>query len=136
MPEAPSPTRYLNVFAVLFALLGVSNLLKPFQIGGAQTGFVFFGHRLSGTANAVIGPLFGVYLLVYAYALWSRRRFAVPMAHAYATYVILNLTLFFLNAPQPEGIGYQIFGLFYAAIAVGVSLGAAIQVTKIKAELK
>jgi hypothetical protein len=34
---------------VLYALLAVSNLLKP-VLADAHTGFVFFGHRLSGVA--------------------------------------------------------------------------------------
>ena len=48
----------LSIFAVLFALLAVSNLLKPLQLGGEQiTGFVFFGQRLAGTANTIVVTL-------------------------------------------------------------------------------
>ena len=46
--------RLLRVAAVLFALLAVSNLLKPVQLWGVHTGFVLFGHRLSGMANALV----------------------------------------------------------------------------------
>ena len=70
----------LTTFAILFGLLAISNLLKPFQFGGEQTGFVFFGSRLSGAPNAIIGPVFGIFLAVYAYAIWNMRRFAIPMA--------------------------------------------------------
>jgi hypothetical protein len=134
MPQA-TRGRALTVFAILFWILALSNLLKPFQFGGEQTGFVFFGARLSGFANAVIGPSFGVFLAVYAYGLWSMRRFALPMAHAYATYVILNLILFSFRTPTPDTVGYKIFGAVYAAIGIGVSLAAAVVVTQRKADL-
>ncbi|MEO8605478.1 MAG: hypothetical protein ABI629_23110 [bacterium] len=126
---------WLTTCAILFALLAVSNLLKPLQVLGAQTGFVFFGHRLSGAANAIAGPLFGVYLAVYAFAIWTMRRFALPMSHAYAAYVILNLILFSFQDTTPSSAGHTIFGIVYMTIAIGVSLGAAIALTKRKAEL-
>lgn len=125
----------LTIFAVLFGLLGVSNLLKPLQIGGAETGFVLFGQRLAGTANAIAGPLFGIFLLVYAVGIWRMKRFALPMAHAYATYVILNLILFWLGHEHPPGVAWQLFMLVYAAVAIGVSVWAAAQLTQRKAEL-
>jgi hypothetical protein len=127
--------RALKIFAVLFALLAVSNLLKPLQIGGEQTGFVFFGQRLSGTANMIAGPLFGLYLLLYAFGIWRMKRFALGMGHAYATYVVLNLLMFMGKNTSPPGIGYMIFGIVYSLIAVGVSVGAAYLLTKHKAEL-
>jgi len=46
-PHVPAARgRMLTVFAVLFALLAVSNFLKPFQIGGERTGFVFLGRSV------------------------------------------------------------------------------------------
>ena len=128
-------SQMFTVFAVLFALLAVSNLLKPFQIGGEQTGFVLFGQRLSGTANTLAGPLFGLYLLVYAYGIWNKKRFALPMSHAYALYVVLNLILFMTNNTRPPGVGYLFFGIVYSVIAIGISVGAAVFLTSRKAEL-
>jgi len=132
----PQTNRALNIFTVLFSILAISNLLKPLQLGGEQTGFVFFGTRLSGTANTIAGPIFGLFLALYAFAIWQRRRFAIPMAHAYALYVILNLFLFRAITTTPPGIGYAIFGLVYATIAIGVSLGAAIVLTRNKEALR
>jgi hypothetical protein len=125
----------LTVFAVLFGLLAVSNLLKPFQVGGGETGFVLFGKRLAGTANAIVGPLFGVYLAIYAAGIWGMRRYAFPMAWAYAAYVAINLTLFSLRNTAPPGIGYAIFGIVYSAVALGVSVGAAWLLTRRRAAL-
>ncbi len=127
--------RALTIFAVLFALVAISNLLKPFHLEGADTGFVFFGQRLSGTANAIVGPLFGLYLLVYAFGIWRMKYFALPMGHAYAVYVILNIILFTMRSEQPPGTGHQIFAVVYAAIAIGVSLSAAVMLTQRKKEL-
>ncbi|SVD66667.1 uncharacterized protein METZ01_LOCUS419521, partial [marine metagenome] len=68
----------LKIFAALFAILAITNLLKPFQLLGDETGFVLFGTRLTGTANAVAGPLFGVFLLVYAWLIFTQNHVALP----------------------------------------------------------
>jgi len=125
----------LTTFAILFALLAVSNFLKPLQIGGQQTGFVLLGRRLAGSANAVAGPLFGAFLLVYAVGIWRMRRYARGMAYAYAAYVVLNLILFNLRNVSPPGAGYVVFGIVYATVAIGVSSGAAYLLTKRSPEL-
>ncbi len=122
----PDRDPLVTVFAVLFGLLAISDLTKPLQASlgaGLRPGFVLFGHRLSGTANAVVGPLFGLYLLVYAAGIWRMRRWALPMGTVYAIYVIVNLTLFLLRDPEPmrEGV---LFGVIYAVVAIGVSWGA------------
>lgn len=128
------PTRgpWLTTCAVLFGMLAVSNLFKPLQLLGPQTGFVLFGERLTGGANAVAGPLFGIFLAVYAYAIWTMRRFAVPTSYAYAVYVALNLALWPFRGPQPTHWGFAL----YAAVALGVSVGAAIALTQRKHELR
>jgi hypothetical protein len=114
----------LTILAILFGILAVSNLLKPLQLLGPETGFVLFGERLTGTANAIAGPLFGVVLLTYAVGIWTMQRWALPLGRLYAAYVIANLVLFTFRTPSPPGIGYQIFGLVYAAVAIGCSVGA------------
>jgi hypothetical protein len=116
----------LTVLALLFGLLAVSDLAKPLEAslgGGLRPGFVLFGHRLSGTSNAVVGPLFGLYLLVYAAGIWRMRRFALPVGTVYGIYVIANLTLFMVRDPEPmrEGV---LFGVLYTLVAIGVSWGA------------
>ena len=74
----------LTIFAVLFAILAVSNLLKPFQIGEEATGFVLFGTRLAGTPN-VIAVL---YLRVYACGIWNSNasRSAWPTRTPYTSF--------------------------------------------------
>ena len=125
----------LTTFAILLGMVAVSNLLKPLQLGGARTGFVFFGQRMSGTANAILGPLFGIYLLVYAAGIWRLRRFALPMAYAYAAYVVVNLIAFTVRGEHEPGAGYVIFSVVYALVAVGVSSGTALLLTRRKAAL-
>jgi len=127
--------RILTVCAVLFGVLALSNFLKPLQLEGAQTGFVLFGTRLSGTANAVAGPLFGLYLATYAAGIWRTKRYALPMGQVYAAYVVLNLILFNVRNPVPPGAAYLVFGIVYSTVAIGVSLGAAILLAKCKAAL-
>jgi hypothetical protein len=128
---------WLTTAAILFALLAISNATKPLQIGGARTGFVFFGERLSGTPNLIVGPIFGVFLAVYALAIWRMRRVALPLAWAYAAYVVVNLALFRVRTPQPPGADLGVvFGLAYAAVAIGTSAGTAIVLTRRARELR
>jgi hypothetical protein len=115
----------LTTFAALFAVLAVSNLLKPLQLEGDTTGFVFLGERMRGFWNTVLGPLFGLYLAVYAYGIFRMRRFAVPMAWAYAAYVLVNLIAWSVRQENPFEIGLAL-GVVYFVVAVGVSAGAAL----------
>ena len=125
--EARSRDRWLTTLAVLMGLMAVSNLWKPFAqrlAPQSNAGFVFFGTRLHGAANAVIGPLFGVLLAAYAYGVRTLRRWVIPLAVAYAGYVIVNLILFTLNAPadqMPPALGM----IAYAVVAIGVTSGGA-----------
>lgn len=122
----------MKIFAALFAILAVTNLLKPFKLLGDETGFVLFGTRLTGSANAVAGPLFGVFLLVYAWLIFTLHPAALPVGIAYAVYVVLNLALFYYRTETPGGLGYLAFGVVYAAVAVGVSAGAVWQLLQMR----
>jgi hypothetical protein len=129
-----NPQRTLRVFAIAFALVAVSNLLKPLELGETH-GFVFFGQRLSGTPNLIAAVFFGIYLLVYAWGIWRMKRFVIGMAHAYAVYVVLNLLLYWSKNPMPPDIQTRIFGFVYMFVALGVAGGAAVLLTKHKALL-
>ena len=135
MTEAEERGPALTTFAVLFAVLAVSNFLKPLQLG-AQTGFVFFGRRLAGTPNAIAGPLFGAFLLAYAAGIWGMRRYALPLAYLYAAYVIVNLICFNVRNVRPPGAGYLVFGIVYSVVAIGVSSGAAWLLARRKTALR
>ena len=118
----------LTALAVLMGVLSLSNFSKP--LGQAMqpesdAGFVFLGQRLEGAANTLMGPLFGLLLAIYAYGVWTRRRWVVPLAIAYAAYVIVNLVLFATTAPDAQVPGLA-FMIMYAAVAIGVSAGGAL----------
>lgn len=121
----------LTTFAVLFVLLAISNISKP--LSGGRAGFVFLGTKTTGVANAILGPAFGIFLLVYAVGIWRQKRWAVPMGWAYAAYVPINLVLFTIKTP--ESWQSPVFGLAYAAIALGVSWGSAIMLTRRRTRL-
>lgn len=121
----------LTTFAVLFVLLAISNISKP--LSGGRAGFVFLGTKTTGVANAILGPAFGIFLLVYAVGIWRQKRWAVPMGWAYAAYVPINLVLFTIKTP--ESWQSPVFGLVYAAIALGVSWGSAIMLTRRRTRL-
>lgn len=131
MDTKPDRGPVLTVFAILFGLLAISNLMKPLGRGGA--GFVFLGTKTSGVENAILGPAFGIFLIIYVIGIWRQKRWVVPIAWVYAAYVPINLTLFTIKTPQnwhgPAG------SLFYVAVAIGVSLGSAIILTRRRAQL-
>jgi hypothetical protein len=116
----------LTIFAVLFTLLALSDISKP--LSGGRAGLVFFGTKTTDLTNAILAPSFGIFLLIYALGIWLKRRWAVPMAWAYAAYVPINLTLFTIKSP--EKWQSPLFGLIYVAIAIGVSLASAILLTR------
>jgi hypothetical protein len=124
----------LTIFAVLFAILALSNLLKPFHLD-PNAGFVFFGVKTHGVANAILGPAFAVLLIAYAIGIWGMRRWVLPIAYGYAAYVILNLLLYSIrNARSPHQPSHA-FMLVYIAVAIGVSGGSAILLHQRRNEL-
>ena len=130
----PSRGPLLTTFAVLFAILALSNFLKPFHLD-PNAGFVFFGVKTHGIANAILGPAFGALLVAYAIGIWRMRRWVLPIAYAYAGYVILNLLLFTIRNAGSSGAQSPVFMIIYIAIAIGVSSGSAVLLHRRKQEL-
>jgi hypothetical protein len=132
--DEPRRGPILTTFTILFLLMALSDFGKPYA-HNPQVGLVFFGIRLHDTINAVIAPLFGLYLLMYAAGIWRMKWYALPMAWLYALYVLTNLVLFRVRSPQ-LGVEHSIaFLIFYAIVAIGVSWGSALLLTIRRAEL-
>jgi hypothetical protein len=125
----------LTVLAILFAILAVSDILKPLHLEGPTTGLVFFGKRLSGTPNAILGPILGISLLIYAAGIWRVRRYAMFFGYAYAIYVTINLILFSARNPPPASQSEMIFGIVYIVFALALSWGTAVLLSRHKADL-
>jgi len=125
----------LTVLAILFALLAITDILKPFHLEGPTTGLVFFGKRLAGTPDAILGPLLGIILLIYAAGIWRMRRYALGLGYAYAIYVAFNLVLFSVRNPPPASQSERIFGIVYVILALAFTWGTAILLGRRKAEL-
>src|ERR1700730_14898828 len=115
----------LTTFALLFAILALSNFLNTFHLD-RNAGFVFLGMKTHGIANAILGPAFGALLVAYAIGIWRMRRWVLPIAYAYALYVILNLLLYTIRNAGSSRQPSPVFMLAYMAIAVGVSAGSAV----------
>ena len=118
---------FLTVMAVLFVVLAISDFTKALQYANnpAVGGLVVVGHKFEGVAiNLVLGPLFGMVLLTYAYGIWKMRAWVLPLSLVYAFYVPYNLVLFwFTHTTGPRSIGFIVF---YLAIALTGSVGTAL----------
>lgn len=118
--------KFLSTFAVLLAVLALSNFTKAFQnMSDPTKGLVVFGVRFETVAaNAVLGPLFGIILAAYAYGIWRMKAWVLPLAIAYAFYVPVNLVVFwFLHGAGPHP---PVGGLLaYLAVALTGSIGTA-----------
>jgi hypothetical protein len=126
----------LTICAIGFGVLAISDLAKPFsQSHDPQAGLVFFGTKLTGTADLIIAPLFAAFLAIYAIGIWRMKRYAMPMSHAYATYVFINLLLFVTKHHDPRDRGGLPLMAVYATVALGVSIGSAILLTRRREEL-
>ena len=125
----------LTTLAILFAILAVTDILKPLHLEGPTTGLVFFGKRLSGVPNAILGPILGIFLLTYAAGIWRMRRYAMSLAYAYAIYVTINLVLYSARNPPPASQGERIFGLVYFVLALASSWGTAVLLRRSKEDL-
>jgi hypothetical protein len=130
--EAPQAARaprgwFLTVMAILFIVLAISDCTKALQFAHnpALGGLVIFGHKFHGVAkNLVLGPLFGIVLLIYAHGIWNLRGWVLPLSIVYAFYVPYNLVIFWYE--QPPGPRPIAFLVFYLAIALTGAVGTAI----------
>ncbi len=127
---------FLTVFAVLIAVLALSNFTKALQFANDPTkGLVIFGVRLASVgSNAVLGPLFGLVLAAYAYGLWTMKRWVLPLSIAYAFYVPFNLVLFWFLYVGPRPPVRFIVG--YLVISLTGSVGTAIYLSYHRALLR
>jgi hypothetical protein len=118
---------FLTVMTVLFLVLALSDFTKALQFVGnpAVGGIVILGHKFRGVAhNLILGPLFGIMLLIYAYGIWNLRVWVLPLAIVYAFYVPYNLVLFWsLHQLAPPTLGFIVMYLF---LALTGSVGTAI----------
>ena len=123
---------FLTIAAVLFALLALSNFLKPI-LADAHTGFVFFGRRLSGVPNDILGPVFGLILVAYVMSIWQMRRYALPLGWAYAAYVVANGVLFSMQtSDKPPSPAFMVASL---VLGLGIPIGSAIVLTQKRTQL-
>jgi hypothetical protein len=120
----------LTICAIGFGLLAISDLTKPFsQSHDPQAGLVFFGNKLTGTADLIIAPLFAAFLAIYAIGIWRMKRYALPTSYAYAIYVFVNQLLFVMKHHDSMDRGGLSFMVVYATVALGVSIGSAVLIT-------
>jgi hypothetical protein len=125
--SAPSRGWFLTVIVVLFCLLAFSDFTKAYQYSQNPSvgGLVILGHKFIGVKkNLVLGPLFGIFLLTYAWGLWKMRRWVVPISVFYAFYVPVNMVLFWsLHQLTPPTVRFIVMYLF---LSLTGSIGTAL----------
>ena len=103
-------TFILRLCAVLIGMRGVVNLFKSLGAGNAM---VAFGYMLP--PDSLLAPIIGVAMVALAFGLWTRRRWALPLAVAYAIFASLNIILF----PIVSGLHAPVTGGRYVLFAIG-----------------
>ena len=123
----PPRGTFLTVMTVLFLLLALSDFTKALQFANnpAIGGLVILGHKFQGVAhNLILGPIFGIILLIYAYGIWNLRAWVLPLSFVYAFYVPANMVLFWsLHQLAPPTVGFIVMYLF---LSLTGSVGTAI----------
>jgi hypothetical protein len=118
---------FLTVMTVLFVVLALSDFTKALQFANdpAVGGLVILGHKFRGVAhNLMLGPLFGLILLTYAYGIWKLRAWVLPLSIVYAFYVPANMVLFWsLHQLAPPT---KVFIVIYLFLSLTGSIGTAI----------
>jgi len=113
--------------ALLFVLLALSDFTKALQFANdpAVGGLVILGHKFQGvTHNLILGPLFGIFLLIYVFGIWKLRAWVLPLSFVYAFYVPTNMVLFWsLHQLAPPTVGFIVVYLF---LSLTGSVGTAI----------
>ena len=97
----------LNVLALLFAGRGLMNVFKRF---GTGSGLVFFGYLLP--PDTLLAPALGIAMVAYAWALWTRAGWGIPLGMAYAVLATANLLLFPVFSPWPERIPMWAYAIY------------------------
>jgi hypothetical protein len=124
----------LTILSLLFILVAIEDLLKPFHLEGPTTGFVFFGTRTHGIGNAILGPLFGIFLLVYAIGILRMKKYSVALGFIYAIYVVLNIVLFSIHPPAGDHDSAA-FLIAFLILAIAIPWIAAIMLWRRRDEL-
>jgi hypothetical protein len=117
---------FLTVMAILLVVAAISDFTKVFQHAHAgHLGLVILGHRfVRRLANVTLGPLFGLFLLSYAYGIWNMKAWVIPIAVFYAFYVPTNEVLFWSlhQLPSPT----LSFIVLYLIVSLTTSIGTAL----------
>ena len=124
----------LTICAVLFGIAAIQDILKPFHLEGPNTGLVFFGTRLSGTANVAMSIVLFAFLLTYAVGVWRMSKYALPLGLVYAVYVLINLAVFSVKYSDQDN-GPVIFLIVFIAGAVVIPWGAVLMLWRHRAQL-
>ncbi len=138
--------RLLTAVAVLLPVAALVDLLKAFTTAPPPghrlleskmppTGIVVLGVRHTGADATVLGLLLAAILFFYALGIWKMKRWAVTVGWVYAAYVMLNVTLFAIRNPAPPTPGAMLFAIVYMSVAILLTTGAAIALTRRRAEL-
>jgi hypothetical protein len=104
-----SLTTLRKAIAVLLVVRASTNFGKPFS---ASARFVVLGHLLGGIWTAVVAPLFGIAIVVYAIGLWQVRRWALPLGIGYAIWSTINVIAFPIVEGIPARFAPWMYGVF------------------------
>jgi len=124
----------LTILAMLFAVLGLLDFLKPFHLQSNEA-FVFLGVKRFGVRGAILATLFGGYLWVFSAGIWRMRKFALAMGAIYVVWVAINMTMFAMYESAAGRSHSLIEGLVNLVVGIGVPLCTTILLLRRRSEL-
>jgi hypothetical protein len=134
--DRPKPGVALTILALIFVVVAVTSILKPFATG-PDAGFMLLGFRTDGVLEAIVARVHAALMLGLAYGIWGLKRYALYFLLVYTPYVLLNLILFSLRYEwhPPGDLSVSLFVVIYALIALGVPGGTAYLLSRRRPEL-
>jgi hypothetical protein len=147
----PRPGTALKILALLFVVIAVESILKPFDTRPGM-GFMLLGFRTDGLLEAIVARVHAALLLGLAYGIWRLKRYALYFLLAYTPYVLLNIILsslrydwigidipagvpLILGLSSPIDIPGPLFAIIWTLLSVGGPAGTAYLLSRRRLDL-
>ena len=134
--DRPKPGVTLTILALLFVLVAIESILKPYA-SGPESGFMLLGFRTDGLLEAIVARVHAVLMLGLAYGIWRLKRFALYFLLVYTPYILVNIIVYTFRYEwySPAALSAPVFAAIWTSISLGVPGGTAYLLSRRRPEL-